>query len=143
MEPDVFETAGRNRRGQRVFGIAGQALQTARGLSGLTPEAKNTSQLSPTDKEVHSSGGRKEHTNGSETDTEQAVLLPLGHTRKLLQSQATEALCAQSPPVPSLTSPQRKRQSSCATEVAMPPTKLGKCSMNVPGVPVWNLDAHI
>lgn len=60
VEPDVFETAGRNRRGQRVFGIAGWTLQA-------DPQAGNTSRLSP-DKGVHSSGGRKEHTNRPETE---------------------------------------------------------------------------
>lgn len=33
-------------------------------------------------------------------DTEQVALLPQGHARELLHSWATEALCAQPPPVP-------------------------------------------
>lgn len=74
---------------------------------------------------------------------EQVALLPRSHTRELLHSQATEALCAPSPPVPEPRFPQSKRQSSCGAELAVPPTKLGKCSMKVPGVSVWNPAAHI
>lgn len=45
------------------------AAESSKGLSGLTPQAGHTNQLSP-DKGVHSSGGRKEHTNRPETDTD-------------------------------------------------------------------------
>lgn len=73
----------------------------SKGLSGPIPP----SQLSPEEGCTTQVGGRNTLNAHRDIDTKQVALLPLGHTRKLLHSQATEALCAQSPPVPSLTSP--------------------------------------
>lgn len=43
-------------------------------------------------------------------DTEQVALLPHGHARKLLHSQATEALCARPPPSPGPHPPKKQTE---------------------------------
>lgn len=43
-------------------------------------------------------------------DTEQVALLPHGHARKLLHSQATEALCARPPPIPGPHPPKKQTE---------------------------------
>lgn len=61
----MFETAGKNRRGQRVIRtvLLERWMDTAEGSKGLSGPIP-PSQLSP-EEGVHNSGGRKEHTKCS------------------------------------------------------------------------------
>lgn len=67
------------------------------------------------------------------TDTEQVALLPHGYARKLLHSRATEALCAQPPPVPGPHPPRKQTEQLC-TGLATPPTMPGEhAAQRLPG----------
>lgn len=92
---------------------------------------------------MHSSGGRKEHPKCSQTQT--LSKWPCSHsaTPGSCSIHRPQRLFVPNRPLSQASPPPKERQSSCGTELAMPPTKLGKCSMNVPGVTVWNLDAYI